>query len=328
VRLLTILFTLLAITACKPSLETSETTTTSLIESNDEWEFGTRAYTHTAKILSFGPRPPESTALASTRAYIIAELAKHKWTSIKQPLTANTPKGKTNFENVIARYAPAGPSKAWSRPTTGVLAAHFDSKLLKDFLGADDAASAVGAILEIAEYLHKHHPKTAQNLELVFFDGEESIGPNLTYTAPEAIDLPANQEGLYGSHHYAKTVRKAANSNTLPYTSMPKFGIVLDMIGHKNLNIKIPVDTPEKLLESYKKSRKTLAAEKHFGISDTAILDDHYPMNIFGIPTIDIIGDFRSNKWWHTTDDNLDIISKPSLSLSMRMTLLIIEDQL
>jgi len=312
----------------KPSLETDKKTDTSLLKSEQPWTFGTRAYDHTEKILSFGPRPAGSTALNSVRAYLRAELAKHGWTTLEQPFTKETPKGEITFTNVIARYAPAGASKAWSTPPKGILSAHIDSKMLKNFLGADDAASAAGAILEIAEYLHTAHPKAAQGLELVFFDGEEAIGENINYQLPKDRSLPAIQDGLYGSHYYAKKVARSAASRAVPYSTLPKFGIVLDMIGHENLSIKIPIDTQKPLLESYKSARNTLNLQENFDIAEGSILDDHIPLIVHGIPTIDIIGDFSTNKWWHTTDDNLDIISKDSLSKSIRLTLLIIEDQL
>lgn len=320
----------LLLVACshKPSLETDKKTDTSLLESELSWTFGNRAYQHTEKILSFGPRPAQSTALTSVRAYIRAELAKYGWTTLEQPFKKITPKGEMRFTNVIARYAPAGATKAWSTSPKGILSAHIDSKILKNFLGADDAASSAGAILEIAEYLHKFHPKAAQSIELTFFDGEEAVGDNIHYQLQRDRTLPVDQDGLYGSHYYAKNIARSAASRSVPYATLPKFGIVLDMIGHENLSIKIPVDTDKSLLESYKSARNTLGLQKNFDISPSPILDDHIPLIMHGIPTIDLIGDFGANKWWHTTDDNLDIISKDSLSKSIRITLLIIEDQL
>ena len=50
-------------------------------------------------------------------------------------------------------------------------------------------------------------------------------------------------------------------------------------------------------------------------------MDDHIPLNLVGIPTIDIIGDFSRKGWWHTAGDNAAIISPGSLDISIRVVL-------
>jgi len=278
-----------------------------------------KAYSHTETILGFGHRQPESSGLAKSRAYVIAELKKHGWTSVEQKLKAKTPKGGVHFSNIIARYAPNPGQNPWSRVVTGVLAAHIDSKILPNFLGADDAASSVASIVALAEHLHKNHPAAAKQLELVFFDGEEAIGPNMEFQV----------DGLYGSIHYSRAVQSNVAQGLSPYKKAPQFGIVLDMIGHKNLDIKIPSDTPKLLTRSYNAARNKLGLENHFGHSSGSFLDDHYPMIVIAdIPTIDLIGNFSANKWWHTSADNMDLISKKSLSMSIHMTLEILSNHL
>ena len=311
--------------SCKDAAPDTPAPTSSvdLLVSSQKWDFGSKAYSHTEKILSFGPRPVESAALASTRAYIIAELKKHGWTCIEQPFQTSTPLGKKTFTNVIARYAPDGTSRTWSKPVKGVLAAHIDSKLQTNFLGADDAASCAGAILEIAEYLHKHHPDQAAKMELVFFDGEEALKGGIEY-----LEQQGQQDGLYGSDHYSKRVASSASRQTAPYPKLPEFGILLDMIGHKDLKIAIPSDTPKKLKQSYEKARTRFELQDSFTYADRFILDDHVPMNLYGIPTIDLIGDFSSSDWWHTEKDNLDIISRNSLATSIQVALSIASDHL
>ncbi|MEO1858023.1 MAG: M28 family peptidase, partial [Rubritalea sp.] len=225
-----------------------------------------KAYSHTETILGFGHRQPESLGLAKSQSYVIAELKKHGWTSVKQKFEKMTPKGEKHFTNVIARYAPSPSQNPWSRSVTGVLAAHIDSKILPNFLGADDAASSVATIVALGEHLHKNHPSAAKQLELVFFDGEEAIGPNMTFQV----------DGLYGSIHYSRAVQSSVAQAVSPYRKAPQFGIVLDMIGHENLNIKIPSDTPKQLTRSYDAARSKLGLKKHFGKSSGSFLDDHY----------------------------------------------------
>ncbi len=265
-----------------------------------EGRLGQAAYDLTARIVEKGPRPPESEALKAVRALVKAELEKNGWVTQAQPFEKMTPAGNMKFENLRARY-PTGAGAQWQRVVKVLLCAHIDSKLYKDkhFVGADDAASACAAVVEIAKSLSK---EDAGKVELVFFDGEESIGENIT-----------PQDGLYGSRFYASYWRTRNDK--------PQFGILLDIIGHKDLSIKLPSDTPALLKELVMSSAKEENAERHFGMAPGPIIDDHVPLNFAGIPTVDIIGDFSRGGWWHTPGDNMKIISAKSLDISMRVTI-------
>jgi glutaminyl-peptide cyclotransferase len=161
----------------------------------------------------------------------------------------------------------------------------------------------------IAKHLTAENPDHAAKLELVFFDGEESFAPNMTIL-----------DGLYGSRHYANTWRTRDNK--------PKFGILLDMIGHKNLKIRIPSDSPKHLAELMFSIADEQKVSSHFGTATGTIMDDHVPLNLIGIPTLDIIGDFSRTNWWHTPGDSADIISPESLSISIGVTLGMLEELL
>ena len=312
----------LALSACKdvtpPAQATNPKISINLGNKADAAHIAANAYQHTEKILSFGHRQPNSAGLRKSKDYVISELKKIGWNTQEQSFTANTPLGEIKYSNLIARYAPTKDINPWRKSVSGVIGAHIDSKILPDFLAADDSASCVATMIALAKYFHVKHPEVASKLELVFFDGEEAIGDNMTM-----------RDGLYGSDYYARAVRSSTMDKLNPYRKTPKFGIVLDMIGHENLSIKIPSDTPPKLHKAYTAARKKLGYEKHFGYAKGVILDDHYPMNeVANIPTIDIIGDFTKNKWWHTSADSLDIISEESLSMSTEMTLEILSNQL
>ena len=263
---------------------------------------GAAAFAHTREILSYGPRPPQSAALRKTRAYLTARLREAGWQAGSQKFTAPTRAGQVEFTNLIARFGPADDPDLWSRPVTGVIGAHIDSKLMpppKRFLGADDAASAAGLMLELARQL-RDSPDQARRIELVFFDGEEAFAPQMT---------PG--DGLFGSRKYATRWQTAA--------AKPKFGLILDMIGHKNLRVRYPSDSPAHLVALLNKAAAAESAADQFGSAPGPILDDHVPLNNAGIPTLDIIGDFPSTTWWHTERDNLDIISPDSLDLTLRI---------
>lgn len=264
---------------------------------------GQAAHEQTAAILAKGPRPPGSAGLTAVRRQVKEELAKAGWVTAGQAFERSTPQGRMSFENLRARF-PTGAGDPWAQPVRAILCAHIDSKTFKDrhFLGADDAASACAAIVEIARFLAQEKPRQAQSLELVFFDGEEALGPNIT-----------PMDGLYGSRHYANQWRNRADK--------PRFGILLDMIGHENLSIRLSTDTPAEMKARVFAAAKAEDAERHFGMAMGPITDDHVPLNSVGIATVDLIGDFGSGGWWHTPADNLKIISAKSLDISIRVTL-------
>jgi hypothetical protein len=265
--------------------------------------YGQAALAQTAAILALGPRPAGSAGLQAVRERLSAQLAAMGWVSVGQGFERSTSKGMVKFENVRARF-PDGGSDPWQRPVAGLLCAHVDSKWFKHeaFLGADDAASACGAMLEIARVLATERPAQAKQMELVYFDGEEAFGANIT-----AFD------GLYGSRHYA--------SAWPAETAKPRFGVLLDMVGHKDLAIRLPSDTPESLREAVLAAAHKEGAGKFFGMAAGPIIDDHTPLNRAGIPTVDIIGDFSNRPWWHTTADGLQLLSPESLDVSIRVTL-------
>jgi len=264
---------------------------------------GQAALVQTEAILALGPRPPGSDALQAVRGRLQGEMQAAGWVSICQTFERSTTQGTVKFANVRARFGGGG-SDVWQRPVKGLLCAHMDSKLFKDreFVGADDAASACGAMLEIARVLALEKPQQAKLMELVLFDGEEALVGDIT-----AFD------GLYGSRYYA--------SSWPSEVAKPQFGILLDMIGHKDLAIQLPSDTPGFLREAVLSAAGKQGAGKHFGVAAGAITDDHSPLTRAGIPMVDIIGDFSNLAWWHTPADNRRILSADSLDISIRVTL-------
>ncbi len=271
---------------------------------------GQEAYSLTEKILTVGPRPPGSEGLDTVRNLVRTELEAAGWSTQGLKFTRTTPIGNINFENIRARFN-ANHADPWQRPIDGLLCAHIDSKYYKTmhFIGADDAASACAAIVVIARHLARKKPGLAARIELVFFDGEEAFMENITPT-----------DGLYGSRHYANQWRSRNDK--------PDFGIVLDMIGHTDLNIRLPSDTPPHLRDAVMAAARSEGVENHFGMAPGPIIDDHVPLNFAGIPAVDIIGDFTRKSWWHTPADNLKIISPHSLEISMRVTSRLLENLL
>ena len=258
---------------------------------------------HTANILSFGPRPTGSHAAVKVRNYVTSTLTEAGWQVGAHTVQADTPLGPKTFTNLIARFPSEPGEDPWKAKIDGILCAHLDSKYYsnKRFLGADDAASACGLILTLAQEMAQA-PAKASRLELVLFDGEEAFTEDMGPKRGGIFD------GIYGSRAYAARWQNSS--------SKPTFGILLDMVGHKDLSIKIPSDSPPHLVEVMNRAAQAAGHKKRFGMANGSILDDHVPLNNVGIPTIDIIGDFQRRNWWHTPKDNLDLISAESLAIT------------
>lgn len=270
---------------------------------------GPAAYALTEDILAIGPRPPGSEGLDKARELLKKELEEAGWSVSFQEFERDTPIGRVRFSNLRARFEREG--DPWAKQVEGLLCAHLDSKYFKDreFLGADDAASACAAVVEIGKHLSANQPEQAEKLELVLFDGEEAFAENMTI-----------MDGLYGSRFYANSWRHLENK--------PEFGILLDMIGHENLAIRIPSDSPKELADLMFSVAKKNGVASHFGTAPGPMMDDHLPLNLVGIPTLDIIGDFGNKSWWHTPGDNASIISEKSLGISIGVVLRMLDGRL
>ena len=294
---------------------------------------GENAFSHVEALVGFGSRYAGTDKLEESRKYLIAELEKNGWTVERQTFEDVTPDGTVTFVNLRARYG----SVDWEKPVTGLICSHYDTKKFGfEFVGANDSGSSTGLLVEISRVLATK-PALAEQLELVFFDGEEAFGPKITTT-----------DGLYGSRYYA------AEMATFPPKKRPRWGILLDMVGDKDLNVRAAFQVPSPPLREIKEaqdaghdvdyekvktsveemSRKLLSAAKdldyrsHIGITTDYITDDHVPLNTgAGIPTINLI-DFDYGNNWHTPADTLDKISPESLEIVGKVTLFLIEKYL
>ena len=270
---------------------------------------GDEAFASTKAQVDFGPRPAGSEALAQTRDYLVENLKQAGWQVDLQPFTDDTPIGPVKFVNLIARF-PQSPGKPASTTTQqAIVCSHYDTKLFSmiRFVGASDGASSTGALVELARVLALD-PPLAQKIELVFFDGEE------------AVRQWTETDSLYGSRHYARQLRESNRAKQF------RFGILWDMIGKKNLTVTLPTDSPPELAKGIFAAADALNQRKHFTYFDQPIIDDNKPLNLSGIPTIDLI-DF-DYLYWHTADDTLDKLSPESLQTVGSVTLYYLQQRL
>ena len=127
---------------------------------------GKRAFAQVAKQVGFGPRPSGSPAIAKLQEYIQGELASYGCKVDTDAFTADTPVGRLPMKNIVAKIP-------GDKPGIIVLATHYDTKLMPNFVGADDAGSSTGVMLELARLLCTK--RGAYQVWITFFDGEEAM---------------------------------------------------------------------------------------------------------------------------------------------------------
>jgi glutaminyl-peptide cyclotransferase len=257
------------------------------------WEefSGEKAFVHVRSLVDLGPHPAGSDAIEKARDYIEEQLRHSGWQVTRQAFTDDTPRGKVQFVNLIARFSGDGNAVSPSF----LLSSHYDTKLFDAirFVGANDGGSSTGLLLELARVIGQR-PNLARKIELAFFDGEE------------AYENFSETDGLYGSRYFAKQVQ--ANG-----AKQFRGGILFDMIGDRSLGITLPADSPPAMAHDIFAAAEALKLRNYFSYLDRDLIDDHAPLNAVGIPTIDII-DF-DYPWWHTAGDTLDKISSQSLQI-------------
>ena len=264
-----------------------------------------RAYGYLKAICQIGPRPAGSAANTRQRQMVADHFKKHGGQVREQPFNSTDPvsHAPVAMVNLIGSWFP-------ERADRVVLGVHYDTRPFPDedvvfanrrkpFIGANDGASGVALLMEIAHHLAES--PTPWGVDLVLFDGEE-----LVYGGGQ------NQTGEYflGSKAFADAYKRS-NKTQARYAA----GIVLDMVGDRELMIdKEPhsLEFAPKLVSAVWGVAKALKIPQFRDREGRAVLDDHLPLNNVGIPTIDII-DF-DYPYWHTADDLPEHCSGASLA--------------
>lgn len=271
------------------------------------------AYYFVQRQVDFGPRIPNSAAHKKTADYLVNQFKAYGAEVKTQTFTSTSfDNQKLNLTNIIASYNPEKKKRI-------LLAAHWDTRPFADkdsekkkatFDGANDGASGVGVLLEIARVL-KTSPAEV-GVDIILFDGEdwgELDEEQNTHPLPQGI----GSWWCLGSQYWSKTKH-------IPNYSA-YYGILLDMVGGKNAQFAregYSTELAPSVVDKVWKAASGLGFS-HIFINTRigGIIDDHVFVNEVGkIPMIDIIsydeatgfGDFH-----HTTKDNMDIISKETL---------------
>ena len=245
--------------------------------------------------VDIGHRYPGSPEHRQLQRYLVDRLDEFGANVSLQPFEAVLTTGDTlSLINIIGNYNMKAPKRI-------MLAAHYDTRPFADrdpdpanrdkpIAGANDGASGVAVLLEIARLLGEYEPSVG--VDIVLFDGEDYGREG------SAIDF------CLGSAHFARRLKGYR----------PSAAIVIDMIGDSDLEI---------MMEGYSRAASPVLLGELFDIAEElgyeqfkrkkmgAIIDDHLPLIQAGINAVDLI-DF-DYEYWHTLEDTPDKCSPGSL---------------
>ncbi len=256
---------------------------------------------------NFGPRNPGSSGHQHCLQFLTLELGKYADVVSQQTFQHTGYEGRSyRLTNVIASFNPESTYRI-------LLGAHWDtrpraerdpdpSKRSEPILGANDGASGVAVLLEIARIIHNNPPPIG--IDIILFDGED-------YGHEGDLD-----NYCIGAKYFARN---------LPPGFRPRYGVILDMVGDKELRIPREGYSMQYAPWVVNLIWETAASERITQFENrlaSPIYDDHLPLNQSGIPTallidLDLIGydgpDTR-RRYWHTTMDTPEQCSPESLN--------------
>ncbi len=272
-----------------------------------------RAFGYLTQLANLGPRPSGSRGMARQQALVTkffeklgGKVTRQKF-SIRHPITRK----RVACANLLVEWHPEKTDRL-------LLCAHYDTRPLPDqdpnprrrregvFIGANDGASGVAVLMELAHHLGRLQPNLG--VDFVLFDAEELVYGNNRW---------GGEKGKYflGSEYFARDYRKNRPSHRYHW------GVLLDMVGDANLEIlqeKYSVSWPDTrpLVIDLWTTAQRLGVQEFVprtkrGRNEGFIRDDHIALHdIARIPTCDIIdAEYpdtpfgQPGSYWHTEQD-------------------------
>lgn len=270
------------------------------------------AYYFVDKQVSFGPRVPNSKAHQDCGDYLVAELNRFGANVTEQKADLKAYDGSImKSRNIIGSYNTESKNRV-------LLFAHWDSRPYADqdpdeskrktpVLGANDGASGIGVLLEIARNIQLKTPEIG--IDIIFFDAEDNGTPEFATNAPEG------DWWCLGSQHWSK------NPHIAGYKA--RYGILFDMVGAPDATFYkeyFSRQNASEVLDKIWSTARSLGYGKYFvDKNGGAVMDDHVPIiRNLNIPCVDIIQHDPTTSsnfgwYWHTTKDDMNGISKETL---------------
>lgn len=256
--------------------------------------------------LDFGPRNPNSFGHRQTMLFLHDELSKFGDTTFIQKFSyPGYNNERLELGNIISSFNPSNPNRI-------LFCAHWDTRprAEKDINdqqktlpipGANDGASGVGILIELAKVLK--NTKINYGIDIVLFDAEDygTEGDLINYSI--------------GAKYF---------SQNRPSYIKPAFGILLDMVGDKNAVFKREPNSmryaPD-IVDLVWKIATQIGASSFSNQISSPIYDDHIPLGEMGMKVIDIIdADLveaetpnPERNYWHTHNDTIENLSPKTL---------------
>lgn len=261
------------------------------------------AYAYVARQVEFGPRVPNSEAHEKTVRWLVAELKRHGAEVAEQKADLKAHDGTIlKSTNIMGSFNPESDNRL-------LLLAHYDTRPWADedadpanhnkpIDGANDGASGVGVLLEMARIFNENNP---------------GIGIDILFVDSEDYGVTDNEDSwALGARYFAE--------NPIKPGYKPTQAILLDMVGGKGAVFPAEYFSRQSApgLDDAIRAAAAKAghAERFPAEFGSAVTDDHVELIQAGIPAVDII-DYRAGKGfaptWHTMDDNIDNIDKETL---------------
>ncbi len=255
----------------------------------------TRAFADVEAQVAFGPRPAGSDANRRQAEFLARALrrAGAREVRVQRP-----------HRNVIGTIP-------GSAPGVVVVGAHHDTKddVAPGFEGANDGASGVAVVLELARVLAAEAPLDGSSIRLALFDAEEARGDS-----EFAID------GARGSRQYVEYAG-AGGLHGSPELDEIEAMVLFDLVGDCDLQLPRESYSDPGLYSEFEAAAREASGSDStapFGGEASGVLDDHTPFLQAGVPAVDVI-DFTfgpgepPGAYWHTPEDTLDKVCPESL---------------
>lgn len=316
---------LVAFAACKSSKTTSDNSASALdsaricaVKFNAD-----SAFAYVKAQCDFGPRLPNSSAIEQCGDFIESKFQSYGLEVTSQRTNVTGWDGTTlKCRNIIAAYKPEATERV-------IICTHYDSRPWADadpdeskrhepVMAANDGASGVGVMLEIARQINKVNPKVG--IDFICFDAEDYGTPDW---APQEAQNVSSDTWCLGSQYWA------ANPHKEGYAA--RYGILLDMVGGRGAQFCFEGFSKKYaqsvVIRTWEAARYAEAADYFPNTDGGYITDDHVPMNeVAHIPTIDIIPYYANSEnsfgpTWHTTHDTIENID-PEVLRAVGQTLI------
>ncbi|MBP8782011.1 MAG: M28 family peptidase [Paludibacteraceae bacterium] len=274
------------------------------------------AYVFVANQVAFGPRVPNTDAHKKCGDYMVATLQRFGAEVTEQRVQLKAYNNTIlDARNIIGSFNP-------EQKTRIFLCAHWDSRPYSDndtdaanyhtpVQGANDGASGVGVLLELARLMQQVPPTIG--VDIILFDAEDYGRPSFDKSADIGDSF------CLGSQYWSRNPHKEGYK--------PKYGILLDMVGGKNPTFLQEyfsmLYAPDVVKMVWKKAHQLGYQDYFISQPGNPVIDDHYYINkIANIPCIDIIHYSNQTGFvdtWHTIYDTMENIDKTTLGVVGRV---------